>query len=235
MTVKEAESILSAIFNVVDRIGTLHLTGGGEPFLHPKLAELIEASMVHSDRFDKLMLFTNSTVLVSDKLIEILKRYKDKIIIQTSRYGINPAREAEIHDRLNESGAKLKVEKYYGEDQSFGGWVDFGKWESYGRTPEELSCLFNECSVTRVLHGNWRTRDGKVHWCTRSQRGMELGLIPNNPSDYIDLFDTNTSCEEKRAKFQLIAEKNYISACDYCSGDAGTTDKSKRYPAAEQI
>ena len=35
MTVAEAERILEAAFSVADRITTLHLTGGGEPFLHP--------------------------------------------------------------------------------------------------------------------------------------------------------------------------------------------------------
>ena len=61
MTVAEAERILEAAFSVADRITTLHLTGGGEPFLHPNLAQLIEAAMKYADQFDRLMLFTYFT------------------------------------------------------------------------------------------------------------------------------------------------------------------------------
>lgn len=235
MTVEEAERILSAAFDVADHIKTLHLTGGGEPFLHPKLAELINATMKYAQRFDRLMLFTNSTVPISEKLLDTLKLYKSKIVVQVSQYGKMPEREADVSRILTENGINCKVEKYYGDNQSFGGWVNFGKWESHGRTPDESERVFHTCSVTRVLGGNWRTRDGKVHWCSRSQRGMELGLIPDNPEDYVDLLDNATTQAEKRAKFQKIAGAKYISACDHCSGDAGTGDKTKRYPAAEQL
>lgn len=233
MTVEEAKQILKAAFDVANRIGTLHLTGGGEPFLHPQLAQLIDAAMEYQDRFDRLMLFTNSTVSPSDELLGTIRRYKDKIVVQMSLYHVRPEREEENAKLLAETGAACKVEKYFGEDQSFGGWVDFGTWESRNRSPEELDQVFHTCSVTRVLQGNWRTRDGKVHWCSRSMRGMELGLMPDEPSDYVDLLD-DTSAEAKFEKFQRIANKNYISACNHCSGDAGTGDKSKRYRAAEQ-
>jgi hypothetical protein len=235
MSVGEAKEILEAVFNVADRISTLHLTGGGEPFLHPKLDELIEMSMTYSDRFDRLMLFTNSTISISDQVKDTLKRFHNKIVVQMSRYKFSIESENDVFEALKSSGVGIKEEKYYGENQSFGGWIDFGGWESHGRTSDELGIVFNECSVTRVLQGNWRTRDGRVHWCTRSQRGMELGYIPDVPDDYVDLLDRSISDDQKRDKFLRIAAKKYISACDYCSGDAGTSDILKRYPAAEQI
>lgn len=234
MTIPEAKRILDAAFEVADRIRTLHLTGGGEPFLHPELTGLIDATMEYADRFDRLMLFTNSTVPVSKELLVKLAQFKDKIVVQMSLYGINPERENEILRSIQDSGVSCKAEKYYGEEQSFGGWVDFGKWESHNRTADMLADIFTNCAVTRDMKGNWRTRDGKVHWCSRSQRGMELGLIPDNPEDYVDLFD-NTTPEEKRDKFERIAKNRYLSACDYCSGDQGTDDQFKRFPAAEQM
>jgi hypothetical protein len=234
MTLDEERAILQAIFNVADRIGTIHLTGGGEPFLHPQLAEMIDVACEYADKFNRLMLFTNCTVKPSEKLLDTIARHKDKIIVQISRYGVNPEHEPEVISDLKTTGAVLKVEKYYGENQSFGGWVDFGAWAARNRTSVEREGVFRECSVTRVLKGNWRTRDGKVHWCSRSQRGMELGLLPDNPVDYVDLFDS-ISAAEKRAKFEQIANANFISACDHCSGDAGTIDSAKRFDAAEQM
>jgi hypothetical protein len=234
MTVEEAERILTAVFKVAGHIVTLHLTGGGEPFLHPKLPELIETASRYANKFDRLMLFTNSTVPIKPKLLEQLKRYGDKLIVQLSQYGINPEREQHTAKILLDNGINCKIEKYYGDEQPFGGWVNFGGWNSYGRTPEELGRIFHSCAVTRDMCGNWRTRDGKVHWCTRSQRGTELELLPDNPNGYVDLLDGTTS-EEKRAKFENIAAAAYYPACDYCSGDQGTDDEIKRYKAAEQM
>lgn len=234
MTVEEERRILDAAFNVADHITTLHLTGGGEPFLHPHLAKLVETAMGYAERFDTLMLFTNCTVPVSAKLLETLVRYRDKLLVQVSRYGVRPEKEAAILRSLQDGGICCKVVHYSGEHQDFGGWVDFGPWEAQGQSPNALRQRFGSCAVTRDMGGNWRTRDGKVHWCSRSQRGMELGKIPDCPEDYVDLFDRSTK-EEKQEKFRRIADAPCLSACDRCSGDQGTGNAQKRHPAAEQM
>jgi len=233
MTLEEERNILDALFSTVDHVKMLHLTGGGEPFLHPQLAEMIHTAMLYSNRFDQLMLFTNSTLPLSDSIIQALCAYKDKIFIQLSQYGINKEREQATAKLLLDHDIKHRVEKYYGDDQPFGGWVNFGSLEKYGRSPDALENIFKKCAITRDMHGNWRTRDGKVHWCSCSQRGGELGYIPADSNDYVDLFD-NTYIAEKRAKFETIADARYISACDYCSGLFGTTDETKRHSAARQ-
>lgn len=233
MTIEEEKRLLKETFNVIDHLNILHLTGGGEPFLHPKLYDMIDTAMEFADKFDCLMLFTNTTVPVSGKLLQTLKKYKDKILVQTSRYGQFPEREEHIIAMLQDEGIRCKIVKYYGDDQDFGGWVDFGQWKAQGNTEDLLKTRFQNCAVTSVMRGNWRTRDGKVHWCSRSQRGMELGFIPDNPDDYVDLFDLTTR-EEKQQKFRHIAEKHYLSACDRCSGDQGTNDITVRHKAAEQ-
>lgn len=234
MTVEDEKRILYAAFDVIDHLHTLHLTGGGEPFLHNSLAELIENAMEYSRKFDRLMLFTNCTVPISHHLMETLIKYKEKILVQVSQYGLVPEREGNILQALLDNDISCKVVKYYGEEQDFGGWIDFGPWTTQNKDSETLEKRFHLCALTSVMHGNWRTRDGKVHWCSRSQRGMELGLIPDIPEDYVDLFDS-TSREEKQMKFQQIAAKKFISACDHCSGDPGTNEVALRHPAAEQI
>ncbi len=234
MSLDEEQRILDAVFDVAEHITTVHLTGGGEPFLHPRLAEMVEAAAAYADRFDTLMLFTNCTVPISEKLMRTLVRYRDKILVQVSQYGKQPDREADILRSLHAHGIRCKVVNYSGEDQDFGGWVDFGPWEAQGQDTDILEKRFRGCAVTRDMGGNWRTRDGKVHWCSRSQRGMELGLIPDCPEDYVDLFDNSTRAE-KQEKFRRIANAPCLSACDRCSGDQGTDDQQKRYPAAEQM
>lgn len=234
MTLDEEKKILDAVFDVADHITTLHLTGGGEPFLHPYLAEFIDCAMKYSNQFDTLMLFTNCTIPVSQPLLKTLVKYKEKILVQVSQYGKKPEQEARILQSLLSHGIQCKVVKYFGEAQDFSGWVDFGSWESQDMTDDELENRFHTCAVTNIMHGNWRTRDGKVHWCSRSQRGMELGLIPEDSRDYVDLF-ANATREEKRKKFLRIASASCLSACRRCSGDQGTEALDHRYPAAEQL
>ncbi len=234
ITAEQMRRILASFFEVVGSVDTLHLTGGGEPFLHPELPNLVEVCMDYDASFGRLMLFTNCTIMPSQRLLKMLNRYRDKIVIQVSRYGINPEREQDILSVLRESGTTLKIETYYGGQQSFNGWVDFGEWKYQNRTESELERIYKNCATTRDMHGNWRTRDGKVHWCSRSQRGTELGLIPDDPNDYVDLLAAQT-VEEKRAKFRAIEHRRYLAACDYCSGDQGTSDLSKRFPAAQQL
>ena len=234
MTPREARRVFDALFSVVDYVDLLHLSGGGEPFLNPHLAGLTDIAFEYSDYFNNLMVFTNSTIPVSKELLDALKRYKNRIIVHASNYGIAPERSTELYKTLRDEGINLRVIKYYGEDQDYGGWVDFGEWEPRGRMPEELERTFKNCGITRIMKGNWRTRDGTVHWCQRSQRGMELGIIPDYPDDYVDLLGAE-SRREKRLKFHEIANKRYLSVCDRCSGDHGSDDASKRFPAGEQI
>jgi hypothetical protein len=233
MTPNEERRILDAFFDVVDRVDMLHLSGGGEPFLNRALPEMIDIAYGYADKFDRFMVFTNSTVRVSDKLLEALKN-KPKLTVHASDYGIMPERSAEVHRLLADSGINARVIKYYGDDQDYGGWVDFGAWDARHRTEEQLRQVFSNCGITKHMRGNWRTRDGKVHWCQRSQRGMELGLLPDIPGDYVDLFGDG-SRDEKRGKFLRITCGTHLSSCDRCSGDHGTEDAAKRFPAGEQL
>ena len=234
MTLAEEEHILDALFQVVDHVNLLHLSGGGEPFLNPHLSDMIHTAFRYGDRFDRLMVFTNSTVPVSDKLLEALACNRERIIVHASNYGLTPERSEATYQVLRENGINLRVIKYYGEDQDYGGWVDFGPWSARGRTDAELAQVFSNCGVTKAMQGNWRTRDGTVHWCQRSQRGMELGLLPDYPADYVDLFSEETQ-EEKRNRFRRIMHAHSLSACDHCSGDHGTDDLTKRFPAGQQL
>lgn len=234
ITLEQCGNILKEFFNVVDSVQTLHLSGGGEPFLHRQLDELVEECMKYERQFDRLMLFTNSTVAPSERLLDTLAQYKDKLVVQVSHYGIYPEREASVLSQIKHTGVEVKFQKYYGEDQTFGGWVDFGSWEDRGKDSQALQQMYDTCGITRCMKGNWRTRDGKIYWCSRSQRGTELGLIPSCPEDYIDLFD-DTTVEQKRERFRSFLSRPYLNACRYCSGDVGTSDADRRYPAAEQL
>ncbi|MDR1147300.1 MAG: hypothetical protein LBK66_01570 [Spirochaetaceae bacterium] len=241
MTLEEERDILEAAFNIIDHIEILHLSGGGEPFLQPLLPEMIDEAMRYSGRFDKFMVFTNSTIPISSKLMSTFKKYREELIVHASQYNVKPEKEAETFRILAENGINHRIIKYFGDEQDFGGWVDFGNYKHFNKSAAELDIQYKNCAVTRDMHGNWRTRDGTLHFCTISQRGNELGLLENNKGDFIDMLDKNTGIQEKREKlFYLKHLQNtapgcaHLKACEYCTGDHGTGDISRRRPAAEQ-
>jgi len=235
MTLEDERIILDSFFDVVDHVVSLHLTGGGEPFLHPQLPEMIELACDYKEKFDKLLILTNSTIEPNEKLCAALVKHRDKTVVHASDYGIDPEREKSFYTWLEDNQIPHRVAVYHEDSQYFGGWVDYGAWEPKKRSEDELSAIFRNCPVTRVMSGNWRTRDGKIHWCSRSQRGLELGLLPDEVCDYVDILDNTLSREEKRAAFRRIEKLAYLKVCDWCSGDPGTEDQTKRHKAAEQI
>lgn len=58
--------------------------------------------------------------------------------------------------------------------------------------------------------------NGELHYCYRSAHGMDLGLIPRNESDFVNLLSGDSM--EVRNKLKNFVGLEYISACDYCNG-----------------
>lgn len=69
---------------------------GGEPLLHPQLAELLEIA-VSSPLIEKLEITTNGTVIPNANVIETLTRHKDKIYIRASDYTVAPIAPEKFH------------------------------------------------------------------------------------------------------------------------------------------
>lgn len=228
------EKTIERYFSVVDYVQWFEFSGG-EPFMHKDLHRMVSKCMDYSDQFEKLLVLTNGTLLPGKELLEEFIKHKDRMVVMISHYGEYSNRAEELVELLESHGITCDVKIYYGDEQHFGGWVDYGKFEKYNRSEEELKRIFAHCGATK-MSGCFTTHGGEMHWCVPSARGMRLlGVVPRDKSDYVDLFDDTMTRDEQRAKIFSITEKKFITACDYCSGDHGTTDMSKRHRAAEQI
>ncbi|MDR0682280.1 MAG: radical SAM protein [Dysgonamonadaceae bacterium] len=233
MTIEEAKKTLKLIFTLIDKLELLQISGG-EPFLFKELAPMIFECFKYADRFEKFMLFTNGTVPLRDDVFEIIKQHKDKFILFISNYGLHTERFNAFIKTINKNSITYRIMNYHGDDQYFGGWVDFGEYVSYNRTPAMLSKVFHSCGQVQC-GGCWQVQNGQIHWCPRSLRGTLAGFIPSRKNiDYIDIFDTETTLDEKRTALYELIHADYFLGCDYCTGDMGTNDPTKRYPAAEQ-
>lgn len=221
-------------FEVVDFVKWFEFSGG-EPFIHKDLDRMVKKTMEYSEQFEKLLIITNATLMPSENLLKEMIKFKDKIIVMISHYGELSTKADELIALLDREYIEADVKKYYGEEQHFGGWVDYGDYNKFNRTEEELTEIFKNCAATK-MGGLFTTHGGQMHWCVPSARGMKLlGVVPQDKSDYIDLFDDNISVEQQKEKILSIINKKHIAACDHCSGLHGTTDMSKRHKAAEQV
>jgi hypothetical protein len=231
MTTAEFSDTLKAVFEIVDFVDQLQITGG-EPFLHHDLAEMIEACFLYSERFNIIFLFNNCAAKISDDVLETLKKHKEKVFVQFSDYGVKPDVANYNKKLLEDNDIPHRYLKYYGDDQYFDGWVDQGDFVKLGRDKETLEKVFSACPQVKS-GGFWYARHGEMHWCGRSARGKELGLIPMPQSDYLNIFEGTP--KERREKFRELQKVSFITACDYCNGYYGTEDSSKRIPAGEQM
>lgn len=230
---EELSNVINRFFCVVDKVRWYEFSGG-ETFLHPELPQLIEHVMKYRDQFDRLLIFTNATTLLNEKLEKVLLKYSDKVLFMISHYGIHSKYAEELKSWFDEHKIECVVKKYYGEDQHCGGWLDYGDFTKLNRSEDELQEVYCRCGATK-MNGCFTTHGGEMHWCVPSARGMRiLGKIPRREEDFIDLLDDSLSVEEQRNKIKNLISRKHITACDYCMGDFGE-GVTPRYPAAEQL
>ena len=181
-----------------------------------------------------LGVFSNGTIVPNEKTINVIKMHPDVYFkFYISHYGNLSNKMEEIILLLDRNNIPYEIKTYYGENQHFDGWIDYGNYKYQNYDDDKLCSIFKNCAVN-TIGGIWSCRYGQLHRCTRSASGMDLKKIPCDESDFIDLFD-NKSAEEQKAKLISLMNKKFLTACKYCSGDFSSNNKLKRYPAAEQI
>lgn len=223
---------LEHYFQIVNYVEWLQYSGG-EPFLNQELPQMVEAAMKYQNQFDKLMIFSNGTVLPTDSMIDAFLRFKDKIQFFFSNYGEISSKGAELTALFQKNGFRYEEKKYYGEHQHCGGWVDFGGWENRKNSKAQLTSIYESCSMHTM--GFTVVQEGQIHLCRKSYRGMELGAFELQHSDYMDIFDSSKSIQEKRRHMQEMLALPYLTACNYCNATYGTNNPAKRVRPAEQI
>ena len=77
MSRDELADSLKAVFEIIDYIKKLQITGG-EPFMYPYLCEAMEECFKYSDKFDKLWILTNGTIPIKKEIcaIDAFKRVR---------------------------------------------------------------------------------------------------------------------------------------------------------------
>lgn len=195
---------MKGILSAVDLIGRMEVLGG-EPFLHKELPKII-GEIVRSNQVFQIDIVTNGTILPPNEYIKELKY--DNVRVVVNDYGrLSPKKDA-LLATLHKFGVNGMEHRHWR-------WAEVGEFEPRNKTQEELTQLFKDCgssSCTEVLNG-------KLYRCSRSSHGTYLGLIPDNPADYVDVL----AGDGVREKIRKLFERPFVSACNYCDGNIEST------------
>jgi hypothetical protein len=199
---------LEKLLGAVDFIQTMTVLGG-EPFLHPGLAELL-AYLNSKTKIRHLQVITNGTIVPAEEILGWCTGKKIRVLISDYKGKVYYER---LISALRRRGVRHKV-------------LHPGYWRSYGglsprnRLKEELSRVFTGCRVP-----NCRSfLNGEFHLCPRSSAGMDLGIVPRRNEDFVSVRNDI----DIRLNLKRLLGKRYISACNYC-------DNSRIFPLIKVI
>jgi MoaA/NifB/PqqE/SkfB family radical SAM enzyme len=193
-------SSLEALLAAIDKVYELSIIGG-EPFTHKELGTILEAAL-KQPKLKVISFTTNGTLIPSKDLLEKLRH--PRIIVYISDYVNLSTKKAELTEIFEKCGIRYQV---FAKEK----WRDFGDMSPRHRDYDQLCEVFYQCCASHCV----ALYDGKLHQCAHSAHGMDLGLIPDAPQDYVDVFGGSTAeVRQKIMDFRLNTKT--ISACDYC-------------------
>jgi hypothetical protein len=184
------------------------------------------------DKFDKLTLMTNATLLPTQAEIDALKQYGKDCIVLISDYGRLSYKKQEFQKMFEENGMSVTLKPYHGEDQHFGGWIDNSGLKRSDENDEIISERAAKCPQVKIE--NMHCHKGKLHRCSNSCFMSALGVVVPAKEDFVDLNDATVSMEAKRNIIRGFYQSPRAS-CRYCVWSNADTRKMPRYPAAEQV
>ena len=168
---------------------------------------------------------TNGTVFpVDERVWDVLK--SDKFIVYISNYGEVSRKITEITKEFDDRGICYLVLNEEGV------WYDLGDMRSRNRGNKELAIQFRKCALGDNGACNSLLK-GRLHHCSRSSCGMDLGYVPDNDNDYVDLIKSRNLRKELSNFFRIDYDSGFfIQACNYCDK---CTKEAMPIKAAKQI
>lgn len=187
---------------------------GGETLLYPNLNEVVDM-LVKSDKIGAIQIVTNGTIVPTNELL-INALQNNKVSIAVSDYGNYSSKRKE----LIEFGMKHKIAAI---SIPISRWIDYGGINHRDRSEEQLKKQYTKCASMNL--NNTSLLNGKLFDCPRSAHGMDLGIVPKNTGEYIDLIDESKSIDtiKKELSHMFHRCERFIQACNYCDAAVNPT------------
>ena len=187
---------------------------GGEPLLHPDLAQIIKYAC-GKDNIVDVRISTNGTLIPSQELLHEMrdKKFRLHISYYSASCGIKLERLINILET-----ARVNYFVMRGEP-----WQDLGENTSNNLDKVELATMVQECN----MHKCSSFYNGKLYVCSRASNSDRLGLVKATRNDYLD-FEKGFGMDE----YHNFYEKIDFSACKMCRG---AIKGKNEIPAGEQL
>jgi organic radical activating enzyme len=228
-TFDELRESINLYFGTVDFVDKFTLNGG-EPFLHKDLPRIVDYLQAYSGQIGLLEILTNGTIIPDANLLTSLKNAVS-MDVMVNDYGTKISKANEVCDSLAAAGIRYRYREQHDDVVHFGGWVDLTDLSRKNRTSGETAEIYSKCAYPGPFNC-FAIIGGKGYICGVYKRAEYLGIIPDNPDEYVDLSDKLESVEVRRAKIKNFKQRKYLSACAYC---AGFCEASPRFMPAEQL
>lgn len=185
---------------------------GGEPFTHPQLDEII-LSCVQNLNIKKIEIASNGTVFPKEKTLEILREYKDKIVLRLSKYECVVSRQNDVNIYLQKAGIKAE---YYDFMFNNGLWFDSGDInQNYNADQQEVKEIYRTCSNRScwVLADDYLAICGKIINLYEIKGGK---LDENNIINVSALVEHNIPFADSLQEFDRKYREEVPVLCGYC-------------------
>ena len=179
---------------------------GGEPFLHPGFAKILEEVM-RIPNIASFQIFTNGTVPPDDELCRIMKN--PRVMLSLSSYWMNLG----DRHRLKVEKTRGKLEQHgirhvFGENKS---WFDFTSFNLNPRNVEHPEEAMRKC----FLHMCHRLHDGVLYPCMHAYSGVITGATPMFEGECVNIRETPE--EELPGALDHFETLTTYKICDYCA------------------
>lgn len=178
---------------------------GGEPLLHPRLAEIVEIA-VKSPLVSVVEIITNGTLVPDPEQLAALAQHRDRVYFHISNYAANKA----LAPRLKHE-ALLQALKEHGIQHQM---APAPVWQEErplsGRLEDAaVAAMFDSCWIKRCV----QALDGQIAICPKASSGYELGMAEEKPGELVDL----RSGEDVRAQLLAFYQKPFFDVCRGCA------------------
>lgn len=178
---------------------------GGEPFLHPQLAEVVK-SLLELENVGYIKIFTNGTVVPDEEMIRLLQN--PRVVLNFSNYeGQVEGKLAENIQEFRKILADKKVDYIFSESKT---WTDWGNFDLRERTDEQTAYNAANC----FCYNCHRVYDGILYRCPHQYAGVMMECIGYTQGEYIDL--NKTSPDELGMALEAFENLPFTEACKRC-------------------
>lgn len=200
---------LEKLFKYVDYIHFISPLGG-EPFLNPEIAEILEylIEMSNKGKIGYIRLVTNGTIFPKDDILKCF--YHQNIGILVSNYD-GVLNNAAMNNKKQLIDYFKNNKLNYFSPEGFK-WFDLGIYNGkYGKKKNELIDTFKTC----FAHNCTGFYDGVLYRCARSYAVVNIDGIKPAGEQCIDI-SAIKSKKDMKSKLRKFYSLRYLDACDYC-------------------